>query len=169
MAWLPWRRAPPAVVCYLRENGPIAYELTLFGAASRPVVDAMLGTDLAWYWKALARDWTRLTAWSLAALLADLAEDATSSLVLVGLSGPDAPAAPDERHIRRWMRAFAGDASGPAQIVVTRRAAGTDLVFVAQHPPEAIQNLLPAWGIDRERATRRSYARLGEASLETRL
>lgn len=69
-----------ALVCYLRENGPIAYGTDVFGTNPRECADAMLSTDLTWYWKtagpdALRRDWTHLTRWSLAALLADLSAE----------------------------------------------------------------------------------------------
>jgi len=38
------------LVCYLRENGPIAYGTDVFGTDPRERVDAMLSTDLTWYW-----------------------------------------------------------------------------------------------------------------------
>jgi hypothetical protein len=50
--------------------------------------------------------------------------------------------------------------------VVSRPAPGGDLLFVAQQPPESIRNMLQAWGINRDKAERRSYARLHGTSLE---
>ena len=50
---------------------------------------------------------------------------------------------------------------------VNRGSAGWgDLLFVAQQPPESVRTLLQAWGIDRDRAERRSYARLHGTALE---
>ena len=39
-------------------------------------------------------------------------------------------------------------------------------LFVAQQPPESIRTMLQAWGIDRDKAERRSYARLHGTALE---
>src|SRR5690348_16523471 len=73
-------RERAALVCYLRENGPIAYATPLFARDPRERAEAMLATGLTWYWKttaptAMAREWTELSRWSLAALLADLAAE----------------------------------------------------------------------------------------------
>jgi len=84
-------RAP--LVCYLRENGPIAYGAELFGQDPRERADAMFATGLSWFWKAagpaaIARDWTSLTRWSLAALLADLAIEqggARPDILVIGI------------------------------------------------------------------------------------
>jgi hypothetical protein len=46
------------------------------------------------------------------------------------------------------------------------RTGQRDRVFVAQQPPEAVRELLQAWGIDRGKAERRAYARLRGESLE---
>ncbi|HWK08983.1 MAG TPA: hypothetical protein VNR64_02955, partial [Vicinamibacterales bacterium] len=46
------RRRRTPLVCYLRENGPLAYEVPLFGDDPRAAIDAMLATGLAWYWRA---------------------------------------------------------------------------------------------------------------------
>ena len=89
----------PVLVCYLRDNGPIAYGTDVFGADARERVDAMLSTDLTWYWKTsgpdpLTRDWTNLTRWSMAALLGDLAakQDGLKPHVLViAIEGEDSP------------------------------------------------------------------------------
>ncbi|PYR55653.1 MAG: hypothetical protein DMF85_19010, partial [Acidobacteria bacterium] len=85
-------------VCYLRENGPIAYELPLFDGAAREHVEAMLAADLAWHWKSPPRDWTQLTRWSVAALLTDLGPAAGASdgvvipgAVILGIDATDAP------------------------------------------------------------------------------
>ena len=48
------RRA--AVVCYLRENGPIAYELDLFSGDARERADAMMSEEIFWIWKGADRD-----------------------------------------------------------------------------------------------------------------
>ena len=97
MTWLLRRfpgfgRARGALVCYLRENGPIAYASGVFGKDPRERAGALLATDLAWYWRTVAsvgvREWTRLTAWSLAALLADVGETSgavPAALVLIGV------------------------------------------------------------------------------------
>ena len=69
------RRQRPVFSCYLRENGPIAYELELFGNAPRDRADAMMSGELAWAWKGAAREWTHLTRISLSAFLGDPSSD----------------------------------------------------------------------------------------------
>jgi hypothetical protein len=167
------RSAHASLTCYLRENGPIAYALTLFDPDPRARVDAMLESGLAWYWHggarapdpAAPREWTRLTRWSMAALLADLGapETGEAEVTIVGIDDADAPTDLSDDRIAPWVREFASDSPGPLHIVVRRRP---DFVFVAQQPPEAVRDLLYAWGIDRAKAERRAYARLDTRSLE---
>lgn len=167
-------RARSGLVCYLRENGPIAYAVDVFGADPRGRADAMLSTGLGWYWKTSAaheraREWTELTRWSLAALLADLAverDGVKPDVLLIGIDGQDAPSEVGDARVAGWIRAFGAAAPGPLHAVVTRSSPGGDLVFVAQQPPESIRTLLQAWAIDRDRAERRAYARLRGQSLE---
>jgi hypothetical protein len=165
-------RAP--LVCYLRENGPIGYATTLFAHDPRGRVEAMLATGLAWYWKTIGpspvgRDWTELSRWSLAALLGDLAaqQDGIAPHILaIAIDHQDA--APDltDARVAGWLRAFNSAAPGPLHAAVGRPAPGGDLLFVAQQPPESIRALLHGWGIDRDKATRRAYARLQGHGLE---
>ncbi len=163
-----------ALVCYLRENGPIAYGTDVFGTDPRDRADAMLSTDLTWYWKtagpeAFRRDWTHLTRWSLAALLADLAADhdgARSHVIVIAVEGEDSPEDVTDQRVTGWMRGFGAAAAAPLHAVVNRPGPGGDLLFVAQQPPESIRHLLQAWGIDRDKAARRSYARLNGTALE---
>jgi ribosomal protein L12E/L44/L45/RPP1/RPP2 len=165
-------RATP--VCYLRENGPIAYGTELFGSDARDRADAMLATGLTWYWKtsgheAVARDWTHLTRWSLAALLEDLEAEQDGlkpRVLLVAVEGDDAPENISDAIVAASMRAFGTASNGPLHAVVARPSHGGDLLFVAQQPPESVRTLLQAWGIDRDRAQRRSYARLHGTALE---
>ncbi len=110
-----------ALVCYLRENGPIAYGTDVFGTDPRERIDAMLSTDLTWYWKT---------------------------------------SAPSSLH------GFSAAAQAPLHAVVSRPGPGGDLLFVAQQPPESIRTMLHAWGIDRDKAQRRPYARLHGTALE---
>jgi hypothetical protein len=179
-------RAP--LICYLRENGPIAYALALFDVDPRSRVDAMLETGLAWYWRGVGtatttgapREWTQLTRWSMAALLADLGgphrspgesrespvaspEAGDSDVAIVGIDAADAPTDLSDDRVAPWVREFASDSAGPLHVVVRR---DPDLVFVAQQPPEAVRDLLYAWGIDRAKAERRAYARLQTRNLE---
>ena len=174
LRWLRRRRqSRAAVVCYLRENGPIAYGLALFDPDPRPRVDAMFESGLAWYWRAAdasgassSREWTQVTRWSSAALLADLAPPASAEardIALIGIDAGDAPAAVADDQVLPWLRDFVSDTPGPLHVVVRVRP---DFVFVAQQPPEAVRALLQAWEIDRARAERRAYARLDRQSLE---
>lgn len=164
----------PALVCYLRENGPIAYGTDVFGQDARERADAMLSTDLTWYWKTsgpdpLQRDWTHLTRWSLAALLGDLGakqDGLKPQVVVIAVDGEDAPEDITDPRVAGWMRGFGAAAPAPLHAVVRRPGPGGDLLFVAQQPPESIRNMLQAWGIDRDKAERRSYARLHGTSLE---
>jgi len=158
------RRGP--LVCYLRENGPIAYELPLFTNDARASIEAMLATGLAWYWRAGAAatgtgEWTQLTRWSLGAFLPDLDRD----VLAVGVDSAEAPAGATDDLVAGWLRPFCGERVGPAHAFIAR-AAQRDRVFVAQQPPEAVRELLQAWGIDRGSAERRAYARLRGDSLE---
>jgi len=169
-------RARAALVCYLRENGPIAYAADIFGSDPRERADAMLSTDLVWFWKAaghdsVARDWTHLTRWSLAALLADLTAEHDGlkpHILIVAVDGSvgDAPEDMSDARAAGWMRSFATAAAGPLHAVVTRPAPGGDVLFVAQQPPESIRTLLQAWGISRDKAERKAYARLHGNALE---
>jgi hypothetical protein len=163
-----------ALVCYLRENGPIAYGTDVFGVDPRERAGAMLSTDLTWYWKTsgpetLCRDWTHLTHWSLAALLADLAAEHDGlkpHVVVIAVDREDAPEDVTDPRVAGWMKGFGAAASSPLHAVVTRPAPGGDLLFVAQQPPESMRAVLQAWGIDRDKAQRRPYARLHGAGLE---
>src|SRR5437899_8400759 len=106
------RRA--SLVCYLRENGPIAYASDLFGGDRRERAEAMLSTPLAWYWKTstaehFVRDWTLLTRWSLAALLADLAAEHDGlkpHIVAIGIDPQDTPDDVTDGRAAAWMRGF---------------------------------------------------------------
>jgi hypothetical protein len=163
-----------ALACYLRENGPIAYGTDVFGTDPRDRADAMLSTDLTWFWKAsgadaLKRDWTHLTRWSLAALLEDLAAEHDGlkpHVIVIAVEGDDSPEDVTDQRVAGWMRGFGTAAPAPLHAVVSRPAPGGDLLFVAQQPPESIRIMLQAWGIDRDKAERRSYARLNGTALE---
>ena len=172
-----FRRRNPAraaLVCYLRENGPIAYGTDVFGSDARERIEAMLSTDLTWYWKTsgpdpLKREWTHLSRWSLAALLADLAAEhggIKPHVIVIAVEGDDAPEDVSDQRVAGWLRGFGAAAPAPLHAVVSRPGAEGDLLFVAQQPPESIRNMLQAWGIDRDKAQRRSYARLHGTSLE---
>jgi hypothetical protein len=168
------RRDRAPLVCYLRENGPIAYGTDIFTRDPRERAEAMLATGLAWYWKTvdsrtIARDWTELSRWSLAALLGDLAaeQDGVKPHVLaIAIDPQDSADEMTDARVAAWMQGFGGAAAGPLHAVVTHPSPGGDLVFVAQQPPEAIRALLHGWGIDRDKASRRAYARLHGTALE---
>jgi hypothetical protein len=163
------RSHPGGVVCYLRENGPIAYELSLFGDETRDRVEAMFETGLAWYWSSApdraqrSAEWIELTRWSMAAFNGARASAAT--LAIVGTEPRDSlgDIAAD---LAAWGRQFATDHPSPLQIVIHRSGDTVEHVFVAQQAPEHIRGLLQAWAIDRARADRRAYARLRDQSLE---
>jgi hypothetical protein len=162
-----------ALVCYLRENGPIAYGTELFARDPRERAEAMLATGLSWYWKAveastIARDWTELSRWSLAALLADLAagHDGTPRVIAIAIDPQESAEEMTDARVAAWMRAFNGAAAGPLHAAVSHSASGGDLLFVAQQPPESIRVLLQGWGIARDKAVRRAYARLHGTALE---
>jgi hypothetical protein len=171
-----FRRGRAATLtCYLRENGPIAYALDIFNRGPRDRAAVMLGADLAWYWRNLSaegesRDWTRVTAWSLAALLEDLAiapSGIAPRVLLIAIDPRDAPPSIGDAEVSRWVAAFAAGADQPLHALVSRPAPGGDLLFVAQQPPGPVRALLQAWGVDRDKAERRAYARLEPHSLES--
>jgi hypothetical protein len=152
------RRTP--TICYLRENGPIAYELDLFRSSPRERLEVMIDTPLVWAWKSGSREWTELTRISLSAFLADL----PSGVRLLGADG-ELPMHLSDAVVADWIRHFARIQPGPLAAFVTVTAE-RQLLFVQQHASEAVNELLANWGIDKGSAERKSYARLGPASLE---
>jgi hypothetical protein len=161
-----------ALVCYLRENGPIAYGTDVFGTDPRERADAMLSTDLTWYWKtsgpdALTRDWTHLSRWSLAALLEDLG-------AMAGRLKSQSSSSASREKTRRKTSPIRGSPAGCAASAPRPRAApcrrqpagsGRRSLFVAQQPPESIRTMLQAWGSTGP-PNGGSYARLHGTALE---
>lgn len=163
----------PGLVCYLRENGPIAYELALFDANPRERMDAMFETGLAWYWttaNAGARsdspDWIELTRWSMPALLNDLAGATPGGRTVIAGVEPLETRPDLARDLVVWGRRFATDDRSPLHVLVHHAPGQPEHVFVAQQPTDTVLTLLHAWGVDRARAHRRAYPRLRDQSLE---
>ena len=158
----PAGRARRGVVCHLRENGPIAYELDLFASDPRDRADAMMDSPLSWTWRSAGRDWTHLTRVSLSAFLGDLRADNVLLLATEGETPHDLanPAVGD------WIRHFSRLQPSPLAAVISA-SGDRQLLFVQQHASEAVNQLLDAWGLDKGSAVRSSYARLGAASLES--
>jgi hypothetical protein len=144
----------------LRENGPIAYGLDLFGTDPRDRADAMMAGELSWAWSSGAREWTHLTRISLSAFLADL----PGGVLLIAADG-ELPTELSDSGVAAWIRRFARVQQVPlaAVIQVTHER---QLLFVQQHATETVNRLLDDWGLDKGAAVRKSYARLGPASLE---
>lgn len=153
------RRRP--FTCYLRENGPIAYELDLFGSTPRERSDAMMDSELAWAWKSGAREWTHLTRISLSAFLADV----PGGVVLIATDG-ELPTEIGDGIVADWIRKFCRLQPVPLAAVI-RVAPDRQLLFVQQHAAEPVNRLLDDWGLDKGAAGRKAYARLGEQSLES--
>jgi hypothetical protein len=149
-------------ICYLRENGPIAYELGLLSSAPRDRADVMLSSGLTWHWRTAARGWTELTRISLSAFLADLPAD---DLLIVG-TGDDLSVEISDAVVVGWLRRFCRTDRTPVAVVVSI-AGSRELLFVQQDAPASVTGLLGAWAIDKSSADRRSYARLGPAALES--
>jgi hypothetical protein len=147
--------------CYLRENGPIAYELDLFDAAPRDRADAMMASELSWAWTSGAREWTHLTRISLSAFLLDVPKGAT----VIGVEG-DLPTEVSTELVKDWIKRFNRVRPVPLAAVISL-AAGQQLLFVQQHGSEAVNALLEAWGLDKGAALRKAYPRLGPATLES--
>jgi hypothetical protein len=147
--------------CYLRENGPIAYELDLFTRAARERADAMMSSPLAWAWKSGAREWTHLTRISLSAFLGDV----PSGALLVATNG-ELPTDLTDPAVADWIRRFSRVQPVPLEAVISVDST-RQLLFVQQHASEAVNELLANWGLDKGAAERKSYARLGADSLET--
>ena len=147
--------------CFLRENGPIAYELDIFTSAPRERADAMMSSPLAWAWKGAAREWTHLTRISLSAFLGDVG----SGALLVATDG-ELPTDLTDAVVGDWIRRFSRIQQVPLEAVISV-GADRQLLFVQQHASEAINELLANWGLDKGAAERKSYARLGPDSLES--
>jgi hypothetical protein len=165
-------RRQTGVVCYLRENGPIAYELTLFVENPRERVDAMFDTGLSWYWttdrggRSQPPEWIELTRWSMAALLADLAGAQSAGRTMIAGVDPQDSRLDLTHDVVTWGRRFATDDRSPLHVLVHHAGSQPEHIFVAQQPPENVLTLLHAWGIDRTRAVRRAYPRLRDQTLE---
>jgi hypothetical protein len=149
-------------ICYLRENGPIAYELGLLSSAPRDRADAMLSSGLTWHWRTAARGWTELTRISLSAFLADLP---AGDLLIVGI-GDDLSMEISDAVVAGWLRRFCRTDRTPVAAVVSI-VGNRELLFVQQDAPASVSSLLGAWAIDKSSADRSSYARLGPAALES--
>lgn len=149
------------VVCYLRENGPIAYELDLFGSDPRERADAMMSSDMSWTWRSAGRDWTQLTRVSMSAFFSDLSSGDVLLLATEGEPPPDLGNAV----VSDWIRKFCRIQPSPVSAVISA-GGGRQLLYVQQHASESVNSLLDAWGLDKGSALRQSYARLGAGSLE---
>lgn len=147
--------------CYLRENGPIAYELALFDAAPREAAERLLSAELAWAWKSGTREWTHLTRISLSAFLAD----STAGVLLVGVDG-ELPTHLTDATIRDWLRRFCRVQPGPVAAAISVTPA-RQLVFVQQHASDAVNRMLETLGLDKSAAVRKAYPRLGTDTLES--
>ena len=158
-----WRagRPRPALICHLRENGPIAYEFDLFGPDPRERTDAMLSSDLWWSWRGRSRDWTHLTRVSLSAFLGDL----TAGAVLLLATEGEPPHDLGDATVSQWISRFARLEPSPVSAVISL-SDGRPLLFVQQHASDAVNALLDALNIDKGAAQRSSYARLGSFSVE---
>lgn len=154
------RRPRPVFTCYLRENGPIAYELDMFGETPRDRADAMMSGELSWAWKSDSREWTHLTRISLSAFLADLPAG-----VLLVATEADLPTEVSDAVVADWIRGFCRIHDVPLVGVISITP-GRQVLFVQQHATEPVNRLLDAWGLDKGAAERKSYARLGPVSLE---
>jgi hypothetical protein len=157
----PGKRVRKSVVtCYLRENGPIAYELDIFTSAPRDRADAMMSSVLSWAWKSGTREWTELTRISLSAFLADV----PAGVRLVAAEG-ELPMHVTDAVVAEWIRRFSRLQPGPMAAFISV-SAERQLLFVQQQATDVVNELLANWGIDKGSAERKSYARLGPASLE---
>src|SRR5512134_3573520 len=105
---------PKRPVCYLRENGPIAYELDLLSSGPRDRGDAMLSSSLTWHWRTVARGWTELTRISLSAFLADLS---AGDLLIVG-TGDDLSGEISDVVVAGWLRRFCRTDRTPVAAVI---------------------------------------------------
>lgn len=157
----PFRKPRPRVVCYIRENGPIAYAVDVLSSAPRDSVDTMMSSGLTWSWRGAGRGWTELTRVSLSAFLADLS---SGDLLLAGFDGEPQSAVSDGT-VRGWVHRFCREEPSPLAIAISTEA-GRQLVFVQQQASDAVNAVLEGWRMDKKSAERKAYARLGPASLE---
>lgn len=155
------RAGRAAVTCHLRENGPIGYELQLFGESPRAQAETLIDSGLSWAWTSGEREWTHLTPVSLSALLADLPGGA----LILGVEG-ELPTLITNDMVKAWVRRFCRAESVPLAVAVSI-AAGRHIVFVQQHAPATVAALLDALHVDRVGAVQSPYVSLGPASLES--
>ena len=151
------------MACYLRENGPIAYELDLFSDNPRERVEAMLSSGLEWSWHTPSRDWTELTRVSLSAFLGDVS---SGEILLAGTEGDATHHTLDNATVKEWIKRFGRLQPSPLVALISVRSS-KHLLYVQQHASESVNRLLEAWGLDKGSAERRSYARLGPLALES--
>jgi hypothetical protein len=154
-------RRKTTFTCYLRENGPIAYELDLFEAAPRDRADAMMSSELSWAWKSGTREWTHLTRISLSAFLLD----APAGVVVIAVEG-ELPTEVSDSLVKDWIKRFSRIQPTPLAAVINVTDS-QQLLFVQQHATDAVNGLLEAWGLDKGAAVRKAYPRLGPATLES--
>ena len=72
----------------------------------------------------------------------------------------------DDSLVAGWIRHFSRLQPVPLEAVI-RVVHDRQLLFVQQHASDPVNRLLDDWGIDKGAAERKSYARLGDHSLET--
>ena len=156
----PGRGGKAPVTCFIRENGPIAYRLEVFGAEPREQARTLLDSQLWWSWKSGTREWTELTPLSLSAFLNDLSAGA----LMVG-ADHELPTEMTDALVKGWIRQFCRVAPVPLAAVVHVQP-DRQLLFVQQHAPTPVAAVLDALGLDRQAAARRAYAHLGADSLE---
>jgi hypothetical protein len=120
----------------------------------------MMSGELFWAWKSGNREWTHLTRISLSAFLADLPGG-----VLLVATEADLPTEVSDSEVAEWIRGFSRIQEVPLVAVISVTT-GRQILFVQQHATDPVNRLLDAWGLDKGAAERKSYARLGAASVE---
>ena len=148
-------------MCYFRENGPVGYELPLFGESPRHEAETLMECGLWWAWKSGTRDWTRLDRISVHALLADL----PAGLLLLGFD-EDVPDRLTDGVAKARLRQFCRAVPVPLATAIAVTP-GRRVLFVQEHASATVTALLRALRLDRHGALRTAYAALGPLSLES--
>jgi hypothetical protein len=169
---------------YLRDAGPICYEVDLFVApTAQRLAPILLVPELAWAWRS---EWTwprergvtrrsRLKPVE-SASIHDLAGDAAfrdadgygRSITMIALQ-PDWWDG-DEGALDGPIRDFARGAKGPIQAIVIQVGdAQHEHAFVPQTPSQPVRAFLASVGPPPDAYLARAYRRLGTAALEVQL
>jgi hypothetical protein len=181
------------LVAYLRNQGPICYEMQILNIEYRSslelITQQLLGSGLLWYWRSSRsyesadaykdlnlpeeRPLTQLTPGSASSLVEDFSEldiDGQGRFIAIfGLDQNSVSRGLDTLGLQSALNNFLQREQGPIRVVVIRIGdMRPQYIFVPHYPIEAVGELLENWGITSTKVEKeRPYKKLNEAKLES--